>query len=209
MSEQISFKSRVQNTAISYASQYEALFVNKSYLLISDAFIKRPYYILEAEATNFLHLIGVSTNLSASDFYNKCLAGSLTKSDFDISFHGKDPKQSKGSIRQKILTLPELFNILSAESYVEEDFTKNVVRCSFASSNGKCTVGFVSTPLARPMTLLRGDELDYSKAKPLKIVLSKERKEEKFSQILIGSKSDISKEIVQIKELIEPSLLDE
>ena len=208
MTDQISFKTRVRNNAVTYASQYDTLFVKKSYLLISDAFIKRPFYILEAEPTNYLHLIGVSTNLSASVFYTRCLTGTLTESDFDLSFHGKDPKQSKGAIRQKILTLPEMFNILQQESFVEEDFSKNVVRCSFASSNGICTVGFVSTPIARPMTLLRGDELDHSKAKHLKLLLSKERDEERFSQILIGKKKDIKYLASEIEELINTNLFD-
>ena len=104
--------------------------------------------------------------------------------------------------------LPEMFNIQQQESFVEEDFSKNVVRCSFASSNGICTVGFVSTPIARPMTLLRGDELDHSKAKHLKLLLSKERDEERFSQILIGKKKDIKYLASEIEELINTNLFD-
>lgn len=203
MSNQISLKNRVCNIAIQCAMQYESVYVKKNYLMISEAFVKRQNYIIEAEPTNYLHLLGVSTNLSAIDFYKKCLNASLTENDFDLSFHGRDKKFSKGSIRQKILTIPDFFNIFSQNSYVEEDFAKNVVRCSFASSNGSCTVGFISTPLARPMTLLRGNELHQSKAKPIKIILSKARNEEKFSQILVGSDSDIIKYMPHIVSVVD------
>lgn len=207
MAEQTSFKSRVRDIAIQYASQYSSYFVCRSYLLFSDAFKNQPYYIVEAEATNYLHLVGVSTGLSAKCFYNKCLSGTLSENDFELSFHGKDPKFSKGSIRQKILTLPNMFGILSSPNLVEEDFEKNVVRCTIASSNTACTLGFIATPYARPMTLLRGDELDHSKAAPLSLVLSKNRDSEKYSQILVGSDSELAKRYDSLQELISPEIM--
>ena len=85
MAETISFKSRVRNIAVQYAAQYNSYYANKSYLLFSDAFKNKPYYIVEAESTNYLHLLGVSTNLSADNFYLKCLTGVLTEDDFEYS----------------------------------------------------------------------------------------------------------------------------
>ena len=134
MAKKASFKSRVRDTAVQYASQYNSYYVSRSYLLFSDAFKNKPYYIVEAEATNYLHLLGISTSLSAEAFYNKCLTGVLTENDIELSFHGRDPKFSKGSIRQKILTMPNMFGLFSSPNLVEEDFEKNVVRCTFASS---------------------------------------------------------------------------
>lgn len=206
MEEQVSFKSRVRDVAVQNAPLYDYYFVKKSYYLISDAFKIRPYYIVEAEITNYLHLVSVSTSLSAESFYKKCLDASLSETDFDLSFHGKDPKFSKGSIRQKILTLPNMFGILSAPNLVEEDFVKNVVRCSIATSNVSCTLGFIATPSARPMTLLRGDELDHTKSSPLKIVFSKNRNEEKFSNILVGSNEDLVSSYDSYSEMISKNL---
>ena len=206
VSKQVTFKSRVRETAIKYADQYRSYFVDKSYLLISDAFKNKSHYIVKAEATNYLHLLGVSTSLSPKDFYNKCLHGELQEDDFELSFHGRDAKSSKGSIRQKILTFPNMFGILSSANLVEEDFSKNVVRCTFATSEGSCTLGFIATPHARPMTLLHGDELDHSNAQPLKLVLAKNRSDEHFSQIIVGSEADAVAYYDLLKAQITPEL---
>ena len=206
MAETISFKTRVRDVAVNCASLYDSYFVRKSYLILSDAFSTNPYYIVEAEESNYLHLVGVSTTLSARDFYAKCLDGTLQEADFELSFHGRDPKFSKGSIRQKILTLPGIFGILSGASLVEEDFSKNVVRCSFATSDGTCTLGFIATPYARPMTLLRGNELDPSQAKSFSIILSKPRDKETFDNVIIGSDETLLQHYETIKSLLGEEL---
>mgnify|MGYP007056181133 FL=1 len=99
-----------------------------------------------------------------------------------------------------------MFGILSAPNLVEEDFVKNVVRCSIATSNVSCTLGFIATPSARPMTLLRGDELDHTKSSPLKIVLSKIRNEDKFSNILVGSNEDLISNYDSFSQIITKDL---
>ena len=208
MAEQISFKERVRLAAIHNASLYDSYYVQKSYLLISDAFKIRPYYIVEAEPDNYLHLVGVSTALSANDFYRKCLDGTLQDADFDIAFHGRDEKASKGSIRQKIVTLPYMFSLFSGSNEIEESFKKNVVRCSIASSNNLCTLGLIATPHARPMTLLRGNELDSSKSGRIKIILSKKRSDDTFADIRTGSISELAVHYDSIKDLLQKDLID-
>ena len=206
MIETISFKTRVRDVAVYCASLYDSYFVRKSYLIVSDAFSTNPYYIVEAEESNYLHLVGVSTTLSAKDFYAKCLDGTLQEADFELSFHGRDPKFSKGSIRQKILTLPGIFGILSVSSLVEEDFSKNVVKCSFATSDDTCTLGFIATPYARPMTLLRGNELNPSQAKPFSLILSKPRDKGTFDNLIVGSDEMLLQHYEMIKALIGEEL---
>ena len=88
MADQVSFKTRVIDTAISIAPDYYSYYVCRDYLLISDAFKNSPYYIVRAEKDNYLHLVGVSTKLSATAFFDKCLNGTLDESDFEISTHG-------------------------------------------------------------------------------------------------------------------------
>lgn len=77
MAEQISFKTRVKDIAISIARDYYSYFVCRDYLLISDAFKREPYYIVRAEKDNYLHLVGVSTKLSATAFFDKNLTSSI------------------------------------------------------------------------------------------------------------------------------------
>ncbi|MBQ9438908.1 MAG: hypothetical protein IJU50_11340 [Lachnospiraceae bacterium] len=208
MPEQIRFKTRVRDAAVQYAPQYYSHFVLCDYLLISDAFSAHPYYIVQAEKDNYLHLVGVSTSLSARSFFDKCLNGTLTEDDFEISSHGQSEKASKGSIRRKIKSLPLIANLVSSSCRVEEDFRRNAVICSFASSDGSCTMGFVATPYARPKTLLSGDELDDSKSEPLKIILSKFRNEEKFETILAGTEDDLAKHFKSVRHLMTQNLVD-
>ena len=100
MADQVSFKTRVKDTAISIAPDYYSYYVCRDYLLISDAFKNSPYYIVRTEKDNYLHLVGVSIKLSATAFFDKCLNGTLDESDFEIYTHGQDEKQSKGSIKR-------------------------------------------------------------------------------------------------------------
>ena len=67
-------------------------------------------------------------------------------------------------------------------------------------------MGFIATPSARPKTLLVGDELDHSKAKCLKVVLSKSRGDEKFSSVLIGTDEDLIAVYERIQHLISEEL---
>lgn len=206
MDEQISFKTRVRNTLVSCAPLYYSQFVCRDYLVMSDAFSKNPYYVISAEKDNYLHLTGVTTALSAEVFFDKCLDGSITEADFELTTHGQDEKASKGSIRRKIKSLPMIGNLLTSGSTVEEGFQKNKVFCSLASSDGSCTMGFIAVPKARPKTLLIGNELDESKSAPLKIVLYKGRGDSSFSSVKLGSDADLISAFDSIHELLDDAL---
>ena len=158
------------------------------------------------EKDNFLHLTGVTTSLSPSSFFDKCLNGSLEEDDFDLTSHGQDEKASKGSIRRKIKSLPYIGGLISASSYVEEDFRKNSVFCSIASSDGSCTMGFIAVPKARPKTLLIGNELDSAKAQPLKIILMKSRSDTLFDTVIAGNDNDLVSNYELIKTHIDAAL---
>ncbi|MCR4609208.1 MAG: hypothetical protein K5750_05870 [Eubacterium sp.] len=204
--EQVSFKTRVKNVAIENAHKYKAYYVDKDYLLISDAFHDKNYYCVKAEKDNYLHLLGVSTKLSAESFFDKCEDGSLSEDDFEIMANERDAKSVKGSIRRKINVLPEIFELMSEKSMVEESFQKNKVFCSIASANDECTLGFVSTPAARPKSLLKGNELNSQKSKPIKIILSKKRNEDKYDNLIVGSKEDLVENYELVKALVSKKL---
>ena len=206
MTEQVSFKTRVKETAIRVAPDYYLYYVCHDYLIVSDAFQSFPYYIVKAEKDNYLHLLGVSTKLSASFFFDKCLNGTLEESDFELFGRGQDEKHSKGSIRRKIKALPLISGLFTDSSLIEENFSKNTVMCSFASSDGSCTLGFIATPSARPKTLLVGNELNLSKAKNLKVVLSKGRDENKYSKVIVGTDEDVISVFDSIKDLLSEDI---
>ena len=128
MAENISFKERVKNTAILEANAYQKMYVENTYLIFSTQFKNSEYYILSAEQDNYLHLIGVNTDLSAKDFFKRCQLGTLKEDDFDFVKPHHDEKSVKGSVRRKINCLPKLKSLFYSSCLLfEEDFRKTAM----------------------------------------------------------------------------------
>ena len=101
MSEK-SFKERVKEAAIENAAIYEMNMVGYEYLVCSSAF-QNGYHIIKSDKGNYLHLLGVHTNMSAEMFFEHCKNGTLTEEDFDfikpnqdtsVTVHGNHVRQS-------------------------------------------------------------------------------------------------------------------
>lgn len=75
----ISFKQRVCQSIIDQSKIYQKIFVDRQYLICSKCFKNRKYYILVANKDNYLHLVGVHTNLTPSDFLKNVLMILLLK----------------------------------------------------------------------------------------------------------------------------------
>ena len=206
MEEQKSFKDRVKETVINNAMSYKWYYVNYEYLLCSKAFTQNEFYIVSAHEDNYLHLTGLHTSLSAEDFFNKCYAGTLDESDFDFKKIGQNEKEVKGSVRRKINSLSAMMNMFGSCTMIEEDFVKNRIRCSFATANSNVTLGFVVSGKAKPMTLLKGNELDSSKAKRLELVLRRRKGEDKFSELLVGTEETLNEYRECLGELLSNDL---
>ncbi len=175
---QESFKERVKCEIIRASHLYNAVFVNKEYLIYSDSFTVRPYYILTGKKDNFLHLTGVSTTLKVSDFFDKALLGALNISDFEIK-----SSIQKGYVRRKINVFSSAFDLFSGKPIkVEEQFIKNQISCAIASTDGKCTLGFTDTKKCVPKTLLKGNEL--KQELDVHAMFVKHVKDEFFNQII-------------------------
>ena len=181
MAEIVSFKSRVKTTLIECAKGYQKYYLEHNYLICSCAFHEKKYYIVQANETNFLHLTGVGTDLTPKEFFTKCMKGSLTEEDFDFFKKGKTEKEVIGSVRRKIKALPYMMNLWTDTTLVEEDFKKNTINCSFAAGNSFCTLGFSITSTVKPKSLLKGNELDLSKADSLLFVLRSSNKKSERS----------------------------
>lgn len=158
------FKERVRLELIKAAKKYEEIYVDYEYLICSEAFEHRNYYIIDAQKDNFQHLTGVHSRISAKIFFDKCRDGSLSEEDFDFMKKGQDEKSVKGTVRRKIKALPDMMDLFREGMQAEEDFRKNRVICSFATADGNCTLGFTDTEKARPKSLIRGNELENPKA---------------------------------------------
>ncbi|MCD8068247.1 MAG: PBECR4 domain-containing protein [Lachnospiraceae bacterium] len=207
MADQTSFKERVKNTLIYMAPRYKYYFVNYEYLLCSKAFIKEPYYIVSAHGDNFRHLTGVNSSLRSDEFYEKALDGTLTEEDFDFIKRGQSEEQVKGSVRRKINVLPDIINIFSSGTKVYYYFTKNRGCCYFAAGKFTCTLGFSSSVPAKPMSLLKGNELDSAKSQNLDLVLRRPAGEPQFNEIIVGNNEILLKYLEQIRSLLSDDLL--
>ncbi|MBQ3601227.1 MAG: hypothetical protein II992_08530 [Lachnospiraceae bacterium] len=208
MEERKSFKERVKETVISNAYLYKKYYVDYEYLLCSKAFKKKEYYIVSAYEDNYLHLTGLHTKLNAATFFEKCYKGTLEEYDFDFSKIGQTENEVKGSVRRKINSLPNIMGMFSVGTFVEEDFEKNRIRCALAAGNISTTLGFVVTGKAKPMTLLKGNELNSGKAKKLDIVLRRKSGEKKFSEMLIGSSEHLQEYKEALNGLLSKELQD-
>ncbi len=207
MEEQVSFKERVRQTVIQYSKDYKSYFVDYEYLICSDAFTRKKYYIVDAHEDNYLHLTGISVTMSPNDFFKNCFNGTLQESDFSFIKPNQKESAVKGTVRRKINALPGITNLFSSNAQVEEDFQKNRICCSFAAGDSVCTLGFSMSDKTKPMSLLSGNELDSSKAKPIKLVLRKKNGTDKFDEILLGDEKIIAEYASDIKEYIDESLL--
>lgn len=65
MAEQISFKERVRQTVIQCASDYKSYFVDYEYLICSDAFTLKKYYILRASEVFSFAAFNAASNSSS------------------------------------------------------------------------------------------------------------------------------------------------
>lgn len=202
-----SFKERVTQVAIAQAKIYEQVFLKYEYLLCSEAFSDKPYYIISAHADNYRHLVGVNTTFSADDFFQKCLSGTLTENDFDFHKRGQTEKEVKGAVRDKIIALPEFLSMMGKPLLAEESFVKNRVHCSFATTDRSATVGFIAADKSKPMTLLRGDRLDSTKSAAVDLVLRRPYGTQYFTEIIFGNETMIEKYVDTIKPLLNRDLI--
>jgi len=187
----VSFKERVRNEAIANAKFYKANFVDYEYLICSEAF-ENGFHIIKSDKGNYLHLIGIHTDLSSEQFFDKCVSGELEESDFDFLKSGKSEKSVKGSVREKITVLPKMVNLFTQKLLAEDDFKKNRVECAFTTTDNKCTLGFAVS--GRPKSLLKGNKLEKSKAKDVDLIFRRPRSSEGlFEELVWGEQESIRK----------------
>ena len=201
------FKDRIVECAISCSSIYKDRFGEYDYLVCSEAFEGDHHQEIKAEANNYLHLIGVNTNLSASEFFKKCIDKELKASDFDFIKSDQSEKSVKGSVRQKIKALPQMLEMFDKELFAEKNFKKNKLSCLFATADADFTLGFVET--GRPKSLMRRNQLNEKRQKPVELVLKKKRGEQFYTERVVGDDTLFEKYKENIKDYIESNVSKE
>ena len=194
------FKERVRDVAIATAKVYNQNLVGYEYLVCSRAFAG-GYKEIKADGNNFMHLVGVNSDLSADEFWNRCLDGTLSEDDFDFNKRGQDAKSVKGSVRQKIQVLRCVPDIFDLELRAQEDFRKNRIECAFATSDGSLTLGFAAS--GRPKSLMKSDELSDS-AMNVDLVFRRSRNSSNlYSELYHGNRDKITEYLPLIHDLID------
>ena len=185
------FKQRVRNSIVDGAAIYKAVFLDYEYLIYSPEFSNRPYYIVSANADNYAHLTGVHSLLSAQDFFIACYNGTIRDSDFDFKKGRKSEASIIGTVRKKIASLPFLSSLFVSKLHAEENFSKGHIHCLIAATDTKITLGFVNAKFAIPQTLLKGNQVDNTKAVDITLVLRRDKGSEEFDTVIQGDPGDM------------------
>ncbi len=201
------FKSNIKEKIIESSRIYKKIFIDYDYLLCSKAFVKNEFYTIKAFEDNFQHLTGVKSRVAALDFFNLSYSGKLKEEDFFFKSKSKTDKSIRSTIRDKVTVLPDIHNIFSKDSLVQEDFKRNSIMCLFAIEKEKITLGFTCEKLSKPKTLLKGKKLDQEKARHLDLVLRRKRGEDKFGEMIVGDEEILKKYVNTIKEQLSEELL--
>ena len=198
-----SFKSRIKLEIMKFAKLYKRMYLDYEYLICSEAFVKKDFYIIKAEENNFQHLTGVHSLIKPTEFFRKAYNDILDENDFDFIKRGQSEKMVKGLVRRKMKASAQMFSLFDESALAEENFIKNSIHCSFATADYGCTLGFVNVGKARPQTLLKGNGLNLERAKSVDVVLRKKTGAKYFSEIVYGEKEMIEKYKGKLKKEIE------
>lgn len=190
---------------IKAAKDYKEKYIDYEYLICSEGFVQKSYYIIDAQKDNFQHLTGVNSLISPKDFFDKCYNSTLQDLDFDFVKRGQSEKSVKGSVRRKIKALPDMMKLFESRLLVEENFRKNKIYCSFAAADGSCTLGFIEAKKARPKTLIKGNELKNPTS--VDLILRKKSEEMLFTDIIVGDKDILNKYIDKIEDMLDDKLI--
>lgn len=205
----ISFEERVRQEAIKYSKVYKCNFLDYEYLICSVAFTEKDYYIISANKNNYQHLIGVNSLISPQDFFEKCYNDTLSVQDFNFIKKGQSEKEVKGSVRRKIKVLPLALNIFNNNQIlVEERFSKNNVYCSFATSDNKCTFGFINNRYSVPKTLLKNNELNPNNYQNVDFIFRKNKSSSVFTNLISGDVKYINRYYQKIEHLLSRELIE-
>lgn len=192
------------------AMQY-SVYVDKDLLFLYRHSKEAPYECYEVHfgKENFMHLAGIkSKTLSAIDFYEACLDGSIKREDCT-------PRHSVVNMHSKIGILAELLDLKRCRLYKigEKDLVTRDNDFEMATGNNIGTLGYDSrvtkrgsneidrTKLPIPTTLLNNPITDYcSTPEKIMFVLQKDPSEEKYNNILFEIKKEL---FLQEKEGLE------
>lgn len=125
---------------------------------------------------NFLHLTGVTTRLSAQQFFTACVEGKLSERDFEVDEQGK--------VRQKITVLPYLSKLLDNSCMIGDFIHSGIyIKADYFVGDGKKTLSLGFRKCRKtdyPVTLYSEDVRKLSNPTNKVIAIFKKRYNEKY-----------------------------
>lgn len=182
------FYERIKDDVVEASLAYESNYVLIDYLIVYGKDSKFSHITIKAERDNYLHLTGIITKLKPKIFFEKCLNNTLLSSDICVPATKALEKSYKGTLRRKINVLKDFTKGVDSSYVIQENYVKNRVVCSIASTNLNLTIGYIDTGnCLRPKSLISGDSLDHSKKQSLFLILKKSRSEKLYKNMIFGS----------------------
>lgn len=187
---------------VSCAKTYSYNLENKNFLFIYElkdhtlSFVETSFL-----PRNFLHLTGLkikNDSLSSTAFYDACLSGKLSETDFDFA--------PNGVTEQKLQVLPNLMNIQkNAKMLGIYDKTRFHLKTNTLVGNTNSCLGFVKDGgYFVPNTALNADIRDISLRPTYKIIaiLSKPSDDKRYGCIRYMAKGYIKDRIAECSEML-------
>ena len=196
----------VRQIIVECAHIYQRTFVDYDYLVCSSAFVKSPYYIIDAHEDNYEHLTGVTSKCSPREFFDKCMNNTLLETDFEFIKKNQTEGMVRNFVKLKTAVLPKLDTIFNSDTIVEESFIKGKVVCSFATATDDFTLGFSIGKTAKPKSLLKGNFIQ-NRDNHLDLVIRRPHGQQLFSDVIVGNKAMLEKHLRDIKPLLSDSLI--
>ena len=174
------------STIFKAAESYQKNLINQSLLFLCLDKHKKTYCIeVTFDASNFKHLTGVQTRLSALHFYEMCIDHRLSTDDFSFA--------EDGTTVWKMEVLPRLISKnLSANMIGEYNGSMPVLFTERIAGSTSACMGFVrSDENGRyiPNTILKGDVRTLvHKADRIIATYRKKRSESQYSEIVYAAK---------------------
>ena len=191
-----SVKSRVAQTAIEYVTPFKELFIDREFLIYSEAFDSdQPYEHMTADPFNFAHLLGMhSRRYSNRALYDMAVAGTLSEDDFHFAHGFLREGEAKSFAKRKMRVFPYFETLLQPGVKVQKDFQKGSINGRFLLFTDHVAMCFSSDDARHPNSLLepRG-ALNLDRARPVELIISRPKGSETYDRIEFGEPSVLRK----------------
>lgn len=115
-------KKAVLKIIVRAAKEYEEKLNDKHFLIVYREGKETKAVSVGFRDMNFLHMTGITTKLSAQQFYAACLESKLSERDFEMD--------KKGKVQQKLMVLPYLSELLYHRCMIGKFINSGIYICA-------------------------------------------------------------------------------